>query len=121
VNYKKMLILVCCLGLAIGFIGNGIGVFQNVNADSKYDTIVDGVPYVGGVPVDYKTGVPITETILIDKDNPLAKERTVTLRNGVNNEIVAQISWEEFLNNQEYYNKLLDEVTKKALQNSNND
>lgn len=112
----------------IGVLGVGAGVGttallsgEEVGANPifKVDEVKNGVPFVNNVAVDPETGVPEVKGNQgleeITKGHPKAKERFIILTNGVNGKQVAKVTYEEFLENQDYYNSLLDEATEEAL------
>ncbi|GAX90841.1 hypothetical protein [Effusibacillus lacus] len=100
---KTLTISICSFGLALGVLFG----FNIVNANSKYIK-------KDGFLIDSKTKTPVTEYITIDENSPLAKEKSVKLVNGIDESIVAEVTLEEFLKNQQYYEKLLTEKTNKA-------
>lgn len=124
---KKILLMgfsVIVLGLGFGVASSHFVSSNEASASSsekiKIDEVKNGKAFVNSVEIDPETGVPVEadkqKTKKITKDSPEAKERYITLRVGETKKVVARISYKEFLENQDYYNDLLEKETKKAFE-----
>ncbi|MGG1662542.1 hypothetical protein [Brevibacillus sp. NRS-1366] len=78
-----------------------------VNANSKYIE-------KDGFLIDPITQTPATDFIENDKDSPLAKQRTVTLINGIDKSVVAEVTLDEYFESPIQYEELLTDKTNRA-------
>ncbi|QQE73656.1 hypothetical protein KDJ56_17400 [Brevibacillus composti] len=96
---------ISALGLALGSVMT-FG-FSVVSADSKYIE-------KDGFLINSETQAPATEYVTIEKGSPAAKQKKITLVNGIDKSVVAEITFDEYIERQEYYEGLLTEKTIKA-------